>query len=413
MKGPALVVTSILWFVIVFFVVFQMTFPSASIGRRVSHEIGVATNGAYAVDMRGIAPWWFGASATDLQLRTGAAPLPSADPVPPLVTFDQIGGRVGLFSLIQRTPHIVAALDMGGAHVDAVVDGSIEEDAFAVRGLDISADDVPVVDLLPLLSSATGADLGASGGLDLTVELTTEDTLRTSVGKVKLNGKNLILNTLSLPAMGLVDLELDVPIETFEFKLKADGGVAEVSKGNIECSLANIEVGGDITLNDALERSRLRLDVVIELNDWAGSPLDGFRSLVEGFMTSAKWGDGTYHYSVSGTFESLSYRPERETTRSVPTIRKPPVGTGTTRPPALSRDGVDPRRPSVVRDRPSIERPTKPSADVVRIGNDDEDDEQDYEEEEDEQALLDEISDEEFERLLEEAALEELLEDGY
>ena len=412
---------SFVWFILVFWVTFRVTFPSEHVSQWLVAQADQATEGAYELEMGSVSPWWVGLSAENVSLWGEEPEDPEALDMPVLQA-DSVYARVGLFSVLARAPYIETYATMGEATIEGSVNTTIAEGQFSIQDVDYKLSDL---DLMKVLAMA-GTDGGviATGRLNGSLELDMSKGVENAKGKAKVSGEGMNLVSLSLPTYGITDLELDVPIDALDIKLKVSDGLMEVSKGEIQSGLADIQISGDIQLNERLERSRVRLKVEMLLNDWTDTPLAPFRGLVEGAISSAKWADGRYHYDLSGTVERYHFLPDRESrSRSAPSRSTTARGSPLSRTPAPTNDAD---RSAALRDRlrsaaaargedpEAAERPTRTDDSVITVGGPD--DEELYDDEElDDEGFDDELSDEElereFEEMFEEGNLEDLLEE--
>lgn len=108
------------WFLAVFWLVLGLTFPSDSVSRRIAYEVDQATNGGYELTMSDIEPWWFGLSARNMIVSRRDTRQAEAE-AEPFFFADAVAVRVGVFSLLRRTPFIqgVMALDDASLSADA------------------------------------------------------------------------------------------------------------------------------------------------------------------------------------------------------------------------------------------------------------------------------------------------------
>ncbi len=423
-KPLTLAAVAVIWFAMVFVVSLQLTFPSELAAQRASWEVKERTAGAWSAELASVSPWWVGGSAQDVVFRLGSEPGEDGTPPPAILRADALSARVGLVSLLQRAPRLHAELDRGEGHLEAEVGTALDEGNVVVESVQLDATNLPIEDLLAALAAlGTDLDVGLTGSLDVEADVETTDGIRGAEGKVKINGSDIELGSISAPSYGIVDLQLGVPVDDLQVKLKAREGTIEVSKGKLVSALAEVDVTGEITLSDRMEYSRLKLKVVVDLLDWEGTELSAFRTIAESGMKSAKWADGRYHYSISGTFARWDFRAERERetpsrTASIPRTTTP---SAVPRTPSEGTVGSPVMRPSkTLRDRVrDVDEDDKPSTpDVLQIGGRPEPDDEadiDYEEGDDEleldqedlERVLDKLSDEELEALFEEGALDE------
>jgi len=411
---------AMLWAVVVFWATLSFTFPSDHLADWMAFEVTEAADGAYELELGEVHPWWVGLSADSVSLWGEEPDDPEALDMA-LIEADNVSARVGLFSLLTRAPYIEAQITLGDAFIDASVQTTISEGEVAVNAVDLKATEL---DLMRLLSVAGGesAVVVASGTLDASLSLELDEGMESASGKAKISGDDMMLASLSVPMYGITDLELNVPIDMLDLKLKAKDGQMEVTKGHVRSGLADVEISGDIALSERVERSRLRLKMEVILNDWADTPLAPFRGLVEGAMASAKWDDGRYHYEVTGTLERYHFLPERQSrSRSSPSRSITRSPSGSTRAPApttsAERGALRDRlraASAAAREASTAERPAVD--DVITIGGpgreEDYPDDEEYDDEEfDDEEFGDEDLEREFEEMFEEGNLEDLLEE--
>jgi hypothetical protein len=104
----------------------------------------------------------------------------------------------------------------------------------------------------------------------------------------------------------------------------------------------------------------VKLGLVVGLGDWAGTPVEAYRSTVESLIASARWADGKYHYEVDATLSRLSLsdlRPERERGKSAvrprptsapsPSAETPAVPPPASPPPSAPSPSAAPEKPPV------------------------------------------------------------------
>lgn len=333
-----------LWGLVVFLGVFWLTFPSSDLITRLQYEVDDNTDGAFAIAIDSASPWWFGLSLGQVIVSSvdkGADPPASQ----PFLFADNVSARVGLMSVVRRAPVVTSHLRMGEGTIDVVTESAIAEGRTTIQAVDAKGDNVGLNDLISLAMRGAGGGLVADGSLDFAVDVASGDGMRSAKGDARIEGGNMMLQTLSLPSMGIVDLEVNTSIDEVDIRVQVDDGVAEIDKGVIKSSLADLDVSGEVTLNDRISRSRVKLEIVVRLGDWAGTPLEPFQSLITGQMATAKWSDGRYHYTVNTSLDRLDvsdFRAERErsssSSRSIgsPTIPRTPTPSTT----SIDRDDL-------------------------------------------------------------------------
>jgi type II secretion system protein N len=295
-KKIAFALGTVLWAFLVFVVAFWMTFPSGKAARQLEYRVQEGSSGALALAVSSVSPWWVGVHASDAVLMQ----VPGTDAAPTqVVAADDVWVRASLFSLIGGAPSVDGVLDVSGARMwfDAQVD---PESASGVASLALSSDAISIPAIATILLPFTGEGLSGAGDLALDLNLDMPDGLKLSEGKVRLTGKNITLN-LAIPdpfsGEGTFDLG-PVLIPELDIELDIVGGKATVDKGRIRSNYANIDLDGDIVLQDKVDRSRLRLQAAV--SD-LGEELKTFESL----LSKAKQGDGKYHYRVECTVKRM------------------------------------------------------------------------------------------------------------
>lgn len=298
MKRVLAVVGGVLWFALVFFVTWRMTFPSEAVGNRIKVEVHKATNGAFELSMADLAPWWVGAKANSVVLYE----VGRAEKTPDFA-FEAARVRAGLLSLIRNEPRVMGAVQIGSSDLDYDVTVAMNKrgTGFVPRTVALTAERFPLQDIAGL----AGATIEASGGLDLDVDLSAEDGMREAKGAIKISGRDLLISKLDPELTGGMDLGMEIPIDEVDIRFDVDQGKAELRDGKIKSSLVDAKLEGDITLREDMGRSTLNIEIALELGDEL--------AMFKGFIKRAEWSDGSFHYKCSGTFDRPSCRenPER------------------------------------------------------------------------------------------------------
>ena len=68
MKRVLMVVGGVIWFALVFFITWRVTFPGQAIEDRLRVEVANATNGTYELSLSDLRPWWTGVAADNVVL---------------------------------------------------------------------------------------------------------------------------------------------------------------------------------------------------------------------------------------------------------------------------------------------------------------------------------------------------------
>jgi hypothetical protein len=159
---------------------------------------------------------------------------------------------------------------------------------------------VPATELLALLPGGLGG-LALSGLLDLDVDLQMPDGLGKADGKLSLMGRDLSLDTVTVASLGWTDKEIGAKIDEIDLSLAFDDGQGTVDRGVFASTLADLDVEGEVDLDDELGRSRVDLKLVADVKDWSDSPLAAYRSLLDGKLREATWSDEKAHYEIDTT----------------------------------------------------------------------------------------------------------------
>jgi type II secretion system protein N len=355
MKRVLFVLLTPVWLVVVFIVVFRLTFPSDAIVDRASYEVGNATGGAMALQLGSVSPAWMGLTGYDLLLSSVEEGVAT-----PMFAVEQLKAAGGLMSLINRAPTVAgyARFGDGRLNFDATIAGD-DAGVYDMRNLDVDAQGFPLSALPPI----QGTKILGTGGFDLDVDLDVPDGYAKSNGRASLSAANIELSGVSgdmnmiVTGFGI----LPATIERLDLELEIREGKAEVRRGTLVSSLADVTIEGDIVLTNRLSNSRLRLDLVID----AKEPLQGLSTL----MANALWDtDEKYHYELRGNFNRPSFSPARNraATRSRPRPASRPTRRGrdnTNEPPEVepvtgsqvTRDRAQPAREQLRRRGPQVE----------------------------------------------------------
>jgi type II secretion system protein N len=399
MKKVALVAGAAVWFGLVFVVTFWMTFPSDTLAERLKYEVQEGSAGAYQLQVASVRPWWVGLSGTDVELynlesRRGEDSAPKL-----LLAADKVRVRVGLLSWLLQTPTVSGGMVIGGGDIAFELQSEMDKrERLGVSVAKVEAREFPFIELLGL----AGIPVDGSGVLDLEIDIEAPDGMRQAEGKIEITGTDLLITEIDPSVVGM-DLGMEIPLDDIEIVIDITQGKAEISRGRIRSSKANVDLDGSLILRDDLSRSSANIGVVIEL----GEELAMFSA----FLKDAKGTDDKFHYQCSG---SLSRAPRCSaksrssvagrsgSSRSSSSSR----GSATTRPSTRTETSAEDRerRREEIRERlrqrregagsSSAERPSSSSD----RGRDDEDEEFEDEEFEDEdEEFEDEDEDEEFE----------------
>ncbi len=308
-------VFGVFWAALVFVLTLWLTFPSDAFVQRIRAEAPGVLGAEYSLDLVSASPWWVGVSTHDLKLyHTPRRPRSGEEGGPTLVAVaDDVRIRAGLFSLLARAPYVTGAVTLTEGTLDYAVGTRMEGGTMQVESLQIDASSFPLADLMMFLPE--GAEFDAVGTVDLSVDLQGgEDGMKSANGDISLTGKGIVLSNVVIPDIG--PLGFDVPIDSLELSFDVDEGTAAVDIGRIMSELGTVEIEGDLTLRDPLDRTSINLEIIV--SD-LGEKLQAFSMM----MSSAKHADSKYHYQCRGIVSRLSScpTPMRERSVSRPTTR--------------------------------------------------------------------------------------------
>lgn len=387
MNRVVLVLATMAWCTLVFFLVGWLTFPSSAAASRATYEINSKVGaGRYLVSMDALSPWWFGASADRVMVSSvhdGVAE--------PFFFGDNLALRTGLFGLVRRSPTFTGQVTLGEGVLDVATDVKIKGGRYDVRRVEAKGSGLPVADLLGLATMGGGADVAVTGGLDVDVDLEAPGGWHEADGNIEIKGRDLVVDTITVAALGWVDKEIAGLIDVLDLDLRVDEGTAEIARGELISNLLEADIEGTLELAEQIDRSRLQLQVVLRMGDWSEGELAQYQSLVEGFLRGAQWSDGTYHYEVDtpiGRFDVNDMRPVPERSRNTRSVPNPGARNQRTQPSSISPVDRDfkPVDPSTIK-RPTPITPTRASAsseDRVQDEEDEFDDEEEFVDEDDE-----------------------------
>ncbi len=286
---------AVLWSTLFFALGLHLTFPGQAARDRLVYEVDAMTRGSMQLQLADVSPWrGTGLSLSDARLLSVEKPRRGQEPAPPslLLTAQQLSARVNLLSLLRGTPAATVHAELYGGDLGGVVgqDGDAVVVDLTGRELDLG--------LYPFESEDYSLDLG--GRLQLRADLVYDQVeVKNSDGKLRFEIKDLRLGEGSkvmgfeLPAANFTEAVLSFDI---------DKGKGRVKKGHFVGDLLNLEIEGDVTLSAPVLRSRLDLDLSLDVHD---SALDSMLGMVAG---KAKASDGAYKAQLGGTLERPSFR---------------------------------------------------------------------------------------------------------
>jgi type II secretion system protein N len=355
---------SVAAFFVVFVVVFYVSFPGDAVAERVRWQVQDASKGKYNLDLASTSPALFGLGGDAPKLSQTVGKTSKV-----VLAVDEASVTTGplqlLWLLIGQDAVISANLARGEGDIDVDVVLGRGEDGVVPRGARVEG-------ALPLgvLPSMGGFSLVGTGEVLIEADLSWVDGPGQANGRIAITGQDLVIEGLasedgSLDGL-LANFEgLPAPVRVLEIVLDVEDGKATVKTGRLESDLVEIDITGDLTLNDDLARSRVKLSLVGRLGEaleaWPGA------GLIKGSQSAALWKDGAYHYTWSGVVDRLGApRPDRERASRVPP--KEPAAGGVTPP---SRSAPTATRAPKGRSVPASERLDPKSALRGRDAQDD------------------------------------------
>lgn len=299
------VVVGLLWFFLVFLVAFRITFPSDTLKSRAIWEVREVSDGALLLDIGKVSPWWVGLKAKDVRLYAAD---PSGEGHPEgILQMDVARVRVAPFSIL-GSPRVLGGLRLGDGDLAFSTVLQREGGQYGLADLKVDGSKFPLSAIPPI----QGTRIKGTGALDVSVDLITKEGMRKAEGSLTLYGRDLTVEELTGAGAALAMFDvLPIYIEELDLRVEVTQGKAQVVRGKLVSSLADIDLSGDVTLQDDLARSRFRLKAVLDLSEEAAQ--------FAGLMRSAQWSDERYHWVLAGVWPRIVPRPDRE--RRASTVR--------------------------------------------------------------------------------------------
>jgi len=243
-----------------------------------------------------------GAVLTDVELTRRTA---SGEGEPSRLHFDEVTARVSPWSVLTRSPRVSMVATVGEGELDA----SYQQDSEA-QHIEAELDALDVGKLG--LGSFVGVPLKgrATGTLDFTLAteaVKTVGTLDLKIAGLKIgDGKA----KLSLPGLrsGMTLDEIDAG--ALELTIKAQNGVAEISKLSTDGKDLKINGDGNVRLANPVRRSRPDVVLELQLSDAYKTKSDRNKALFEILAMQPEWQkatgpDGALSLHIAGTVQSL------------------------------------------------------------------------------------------------------------
>jgi type II secretion system protein N len=291
------------WFGVAFGLSWWLTFPSAAVGDFVKYQ--VQESGKYALDLEDVAPSGLGLRLDGVSLyavekRRGKS---AAEPKTTLM-FEadavrvKVGGPWSLIALVTGgDATIKGSVTRAGGDVDfRTTLAATDEGRRELRSVEVTGDGVP-------LNAISAGYLEGDGGVDVDISLDAPDGVSQADGTITFTSDDAVIRSIVAEQLEGLDFGA-IQVSELDVQFEVTDGRAKVTTGRIVSDLAQIEVSGDIILADDITSSRLRLKLILELSDTLAP--------MKGFLKTAEWADGGFHYALSGTLAKPRPRPERE-----------------------------------------------------------------------------------------------------
>lgn len=278
-------------------------FPSDAALTRLRYEVQDRSKGEWGIEASDLDLYWLtGVSlddATIYKVKKSRFRRRNEEEKPPEVrpwmSAERLVARLQLLPLIRGGTMVDYDADLYGGTLEGEAGrvGSITR--FAAQGRDIDLSRIPIA------GDDWSADLTGSLVLDADVDIDREE-YKKSEGSFRVAAQDLALVAGEFSGFKLEPMKFTDAVLAFEI----DNGVAKVKEGHLASDLLEATISGEITLNKDMKRWRLRLTVVVTLNE----TLDKLARFSP-TMSEARAEDGTYHFIMAGTPGLARLRPDR------------------------------------------------------------------------------------------------------
>lgn len=301
------IIGGVAWFALVFWVTLYLSFPSEGVGRFVASVVSQRTNGQYRIEMDGAKPWWVGLAGDNVIVYSTAGG--TDDPV---FFADALGVRIHPLALLRKGRQFSGYATMEDSTIEAQVSATDDDGNLTLRRLQVVAQDLAIETLTGLLGKSEASPIDATGSLDVDIDLNMKEGIEKAEGKISILGDGVRLAKVAAPAIGLKPMELDMPVTELDIEIAGDGGLLKIERGVVRSQAVNIDLHGEVTTGDRLDRSRVHVEAEVEIGDWAGLAIESFRAMVDTFTASKKCEDGRLHYVANTTVSRFSFNDFRE-----------------------------------------------------------------------------------------------------
>lgn len=305
---------ALLTFVLTFVVALHVHFPGQAALDRLSFEVQEASRGKWLIQAADARLYRLvGVAMDDVVLLQAELPLGrragEAEPPPavPVLRVEELAVRAMPLALLRGEQGAAFRASLYGGTLSGEFGTSEKAQRLLLHGeaLDLAR--------VPLEGEEWAID--ATGLLRLDGELVIDrEDIKASTGGMELEVTDLVFQSASLMGMTLEPTTFSEAV----LELQVDDGKANVERGRFASEPVDITVGGDITLNKDLARSRLKLELEVRFSE----QFDRFAQMAPN-LSAARDDDGVYHFRVTGTLESPRFREQRQTRRTRVTPGRP------------------------------------------------------------------------------------------
>lgn len=289
MRRLLLVLGALLWAAGFFLATFWLTFPSDTLANWIRHQVPLQLGSEWSADVESVSPWYAGVSVDGVKLYKEVRG-EDGEVAPQLAAIvEEANVRLALASILRGAPYFKGRLTLTGGDVWVEVGTDMEGKGVDYTDLVVQSDAFPVGDLLAFLG--TSAAVQGAAAVDIDVHAG-ENGMRDATGTIRIEGANLTLTDVEHPEIG--PLGMDVPISNLAIQAKVEKGRATFQESRVLSDLFTLDVKGDVTFRDPIDRSNLDVEIVL-------SNLGPQLAMFEGFMSGAKGSDGSYHFRCDGS----------------------------------------------------------------------------------------------------------------
>jgi len=295
-----------------FVVGLHVHFPSEAALERLRYEVQDRSNGDWGLDASDLGLYRLtGVTLDDVTLykvKKSRFRRHGEDERPPEVSAwlaaDRLSARLELLSLLRGGTMVDFDADLYGGNLSGAAGQVGSSMRFQAEGEDID------LSRMPLSGDDWSADLTGMLQIDADLDVNREQ-IKESTGHLKISAQDLGLASGEFSGFKLDPMKFTESVLSFE----VNNGVATVKEGHLVSDMLEATISGDITLNKDVKRWRMRLSVVVTLNE----ALDKLARFAPG-LADARAEDGSYHFMMAGTPGLAKLRPDRLGARGGPGV---------------------------------------------------------------------------------------------